>query len=180
MVIALSVSLAVYISDSAATGIAAGAAVFTGIVYSIKGQKVGDIARVVRAKISFEGPLLTVDGVVLMNIGLSGTKEKYSSRALAVRIIPRDDNARATLGNTGQRQAIAHNAASQLGIRKDVDEPEFTPIARRDTENGDIVFVILPVEPDIECLIEAVEKTPVLESSKRKPLDSPAGRKAAD
>lgn len=180
MVTALSVSLAVYLTKNVTAGIAMGALVFAAVVYSIRGQKVGDIARVVKAEISFEGPLLKVDGVVLMNVGLLEAREKYLTRALAVRIIPNDDNARATLGNVGQRQAIAHNAATQLGIRKDLDEPEFTPIARRNTESGDIVFAVFSFEPDIECLIEAIEKTPVLESSKRKPLDSPAGRKAAD
>lgn len=180
MATALSVSLGVYLTKDIAAGIGIGALVFAAVVYSIRGQRVGDIARVVKAEISFEGPLLKVDGVVLMNVGLSEAREKYLTRALAVRIIPKDDNARATLGNVGQRQAIAHNAATQLGIRKDVDEPEFTPIARRNTESGDIVFAVFSFEPDIECLIEAIEKTPVLESSKRKPLDSPAGRKAAD
>jgi hypothetical protein len=180
MATALSVSLGVYLTKDIAAGIGIGALVFAAVVYSIRGQRVGDIARVVKAEISFEGPLLKVDGVVLMNVGLLEAREKYLTRALAVRIIPNDDNARATLGNVGQRQAIAHNAATQLGIRKDVDEPEFTPIARRNTESGDIVFAVFSFEPDIECLIEAIEKTPVLESSKRKPLDSPAGRKAAD
>ena len=180
MVTALSVSLGVYLTKNVAAGIGIGALIFAAVVYSIRGQKVGDIASVVKAEISFEGPLLKVDGVVLMNVGLLEAREKYLTRALAVRIIPNDDNARATLANVGQRQAIAHNAATQLGIRKDVDEPEFTPIARRNTESGDIVFAFFSFEPDIECLIEAIEKTPVLESSKRKPLDSPAGRKAAD
>ena len=180
MVTALSVSLGVYLTKNVAAGIGIGALIFAAVVYSIRGQKVGDIASVVKAEISFEGPLLKVDGVVLMNVGLLEAREKYLTRALAVRIIPNDDNARATLANVGQRQAIAHNAATQLGIRKDVDEPEFTPIARRNTESGDIVFAFFSFEPDIEYLIEAIEKTPVLESSKRKPLDSPAGRKAAD
>ena len=180
MVTALTASLAVYLSKNTAAGFLAGAAVFAGIVFSIRGIKVEDIAGVVGAAIDFDGPLLRVDGVVVMNIGLKEAREKYLTRAVAVRIIPRDDNARATLGNVGQRQALAHNAAAQLGIRRDLDEPEFTPIARRNTENGDIVLAIFSMEPDIECLIEAIKKTPVLESSKRKPLDSPAGRKAAD
>ncbi len=180
MVTALTVSLTVYLSGNIISGLLAGTMVFLSILLSLKGEKIGDIAHVIKAEISFDGPLLMVDGVVLMNIGLPKVRQKYLTRALAVRIIPRDDNARATLGNIGQRQALAHNAAIQLGIRKDVDEPEFTPIARRNTESGDIVLAIFAMEPDIECLVEAIKQTPVLESSKRKPLDSPAGRKAAD
>jgi hypothetical protein len=180
MVTALTSSLAIYVSQSILLGMGSGLAVFIGIERLIKGQQIADIADVVEAKISFEGPLLKVDDIVIMNIGLSDARQKYLDRSIAVRVIPKDDNARATLGNIGQRQAMQHNAAIQLGIRMDTDEPEFTPIARRNTENGDIVMAIFSVEPDIECLIEAIKRTPVLESSKRKPLDSPAGRKAAD
>jgi hypothetical protein len=180
MVTALTTSLVIYFLENVLLGLGAGLAVFLGIQRLIKGQLVADIADVVEAKVSFEGALLKVDDVVIMNVGLEKARQKYLSRSIAVRIIPKDDNARATLGNIGQRQAIQHNAAIQLGIRMDVDEPEFSPIARRNTETGDIVMAIFSVEPDIECLIEAVKRTPVLESSKRKPLDSPAGRKAAD
>ena len=180
MVTALSTSLVVYLSDSIAAGVLAGVAVFLGVVYSLKGEKIGDMAEVVAAKIEFEGPLLMVDGVELMNVGLAKAREMYLTRAIAVKIIPRDDNARVTLGNVGQRQALVHNAATQLGVRKDVDEPEIMPSSGRNTESGDIVMANFSMEPDIECLIEAVKRTPVLESSKRKPLDSPAGRKAAD
>lgn len=180
MVTGLATSLAIYFTGISYLGIGAGAVVFFAISRSLKGQVVGDIADVIEAQIKFDGPLLKVDGVVVMNVGLKEAREKYLQRAIAVRIIPKDDNSRATLGNMGQRQAIQHNAAIQLGIRKDIDEPEFTPVARRNNENGDIVLAIFPVEPDIECLIQAVKRTPVLESSKRKPLDSIAGRKAAD
>ncbi|MBA1333718.1 MAG: putative membrane protein [Firmicutes bacterium] len=180
MLTALITSLSTYYFKNAGTGLGFGAATFLIVQYSLRGQLVKDIAEVVKGEISFEGPLMKVDGVVIMNVGNAVAREKYLSRAIAARIIPRDDNARATLGNIGQRLAIQHNAAIQLGIRKDVDEPEFTPVARRNTENGEIVMAIFSVEPDVECLIEAIRRTPVLESSKRKPLDSPAGRKAAD
>lgn len=180
MLTALITSLSTFYFRNAGVGLGFGAATFLIIQYLLRGQSVKDIAEVVEGEITFEGPLMKVDGVVIMNVGIAESREKYLDRAIAARIIPDDDNARATLGNIGQRLAIQHNAAIQLGIRKDVDEPEFTPIARRNTETGDIVMAIFSVEPDIECLIEAIDGTPVLESSKRKPLDSPAGRKAAD
>jgi hypothetical protein len=180
MLTALFTSLGVYYFKNVTIGVGIGALVFLAVQRSLKGQTVGDIAEVMAAEIAFDGPLLKVDDVIVMNVGLVDAREKYLSRAIAVRIAPKDDNARATLGNIDQRMAIQHNAAIQLGIRKDVDEPEFTPVARRNTETGEVVMAIFSVEPDIECLIEAVKKTPVLESSKRKPLDSPAGRKASD
>lgn len=143
-------------------------------------EKVGDIADVKPATITFDGPLLMVNGVVIMNIGLKASQKIYQDVAVAVEIVPKDENAIATLGNLGQRQAIQHNAAILLGIRKDVDEPDFTPIARRNPHNGNIVMAIVAMEPDVDSLVEAVASTIVLESAKRKPLSSHIGRKAAD
>ncbi|RKD34319.1 YIEGIA family protein [Thermohalobacter berrensis] len=156
---------------------------FIAIIYfnrAISRQTIQDIADVYPAKIEFQGPLLTVNGVIIMNIGLKASREIYMKNGIAVEIIPKDENGIATLANLGQRQAIQHNAATQLGIRKDKDEPDFTPIARRDPHTGNVVMAIVSLEPDVECLVEAVKNTIVLESSKRKPLDSKAGRKAAD
>lgn len=147
---------------------------------AISRQVVKDIADVYPAKISFEGTLLKVNDVVIMNVCLKASKSIYLENGIAVEIIPKDENAVATLANLGQRQAIQHNAAIQLGIRKDVDEPDFTPLARRDSHNGKIVMAIVAMEPDVECLVEAVNRTIILESSKRKPLSSYAGKKAAD
>lgn len=146
----------------------------------ISRQLIKDIADVYPSKISFDGPLLKVNGTVIMNIGLQSSREIYLEKGIAVEIIPKDENANATLSNIGQRQAIQHNASIQLGIRKDTDEPDFTPLARRNPHNGNIVMAIVCMEPDVEMLVESVKRTLVLESSKRKPLSSYAGKKAAD
>ncbi|TCO67879.1 YIEGIA family protein [Marinisporobacter balticus] len=143
----------------------------------LRRQLIMEIAEVKSGHIHFDGPLLMVNDVVIMNIGLKASRKIYEENGLAVEIIPRDANARATLANVGQRQAIQHNTSIQLGIRKDVDEPDFTPIARRNPHNGNIVMAIIPMEPSIELLIEAVKRTPVLETAKRKPLESKAGSK---
>lgn len=147
---------------------------------AISRQVVKDIADVYPAKISFDGTILKVNDVSIMNVGLKSSQSIYLEHGIAVEIIPKDENAVATLANLGQRQAIQHNAAIQLGIRKDVDEPDFTPLARRDPHNGKIVMAIVAMEPDVDSLVEAVKRTIVLESSKRKPLSSYAGKKAAD
>lgn len=143
----------------------------------LHGEEVGDVAEVKEAHISFDGPMLKINDVVIMNVGLQKTRDVYLKQGLAVEIIPKNENAIAYLANVGQRQAIEHNAANQLGIRKDVDEPEFTPMARRNSENGNIVMVITLMRPNIDALIEVVKKTPLLESSKRKPLDSTVAQK---
>lgn len=138
----------------------------------LHGQEVGDIAHVKEAKITFDGPNLQINDNIIMNVGLQARRDVFLDKGLAVEIIPKDENAITYLSNIGQRQAIQHNAANQLGIRKDVDEPEFTPIARMNPENGNIFMVITIMRPNIDALIEVVKKTPLLETSKRKPLDS--------
>lgn len=146
----------------------------------ISRETISSIADVIPAKIGFQGSLLTVNDIIIMNVGLKASREIYLEKGIAVHIIPKDEDAVATLSNIGQRQAIQHNASVLLGIRKDVDEPDFTPIARRDPHTGSIVMAIVAMEPDVECLVEAVKRTIVLESARRKPLKSLAGRKAAD
>ncbi|MFW5648462.1 MAG: YIEGIA family protein [Candidatus Alkaliphilus sp. MAG34] len=156
-------------------GMFVGLAVHIFIKRMIHGEEISDIADVKEAKISFDGPILKVNGIVITNIGLQTQRDIFLSNGLAVEIIPKDENAVMYLSNMGQRQAIQHNAANQLGVRRDFDEPEFTPVAKRDPENGNIVMVITIMKPNIDALIEAVKGTPLLETSKRKPLDSVVG-----
>lgn len=152
-------------------GVIFGSITILGIRKMLRGRAIEDIAEVVPAEISFEGPILVIAGVKVMNIGLKESQKIYLEKGTAVEIIPKDEVAAAILSNIGQRQAIQHNASTQLGIRKDVDEPDFTPIARRNSENGHIVMAIITMNPSIDCLVEVVKRTPVLESSKRKPFD---------
>lgn len=144
------------------------------------GKVIGDIAHVREGKVYFEGPNLYVEDIHLMNLGMDKVKKDYLDRALGVVIEPYDDDARATLANNGQRIAIAHDAAALMGIYKDVDTPEFTPIVRRDLDTGRLALIIVPSEKDIEFLVEAVKRVPVLESALSTPLKSYLGRKASD
>ncbi|NMB41535.1 MAG: hypothetical protein GX996_06345 [Firmicutes bacterium] len=147
----------------------------------LKGGKViGEIARIRQGKVYFKGPNLFVENIHFMNLGIESIREKYLERALGVIIEPLNDDARATLASIGQRMAIAHDAASILGLYKDVDTAEYTPLLRRDLDTGRIGMVIVPIEKDIEFLLEAVERVPVLESAFRSPLKTSAGRKASD
>lgn len=136
------------------------------------GKRIGDIAQVTVTKLSFEGPVLTVDGVQITNVGLPKARERYLKEGLAVHIMPHDADGRATLANLGQRQAIAHETALLLGIELDVDEPEFIPIARQNPQTGAVVMAIVPLLQDEEALIRAVEYVPILDGAQRKPLSS--------
>ena len=160
--------------------------IFTGLIlvtasgYLMKGKVIGDIAVVKAGTLKFDGPIIMVNEIAIMNIGLPNMREKILLDGLGVVIHPKNDNARATLHNMGQRQAIAHVATAVLGTKKDVDTPEFTPLVRKNIDVGSVALFCVPAEKDIESLIAAVERVPVLESAYRAPLKTKAGRIAAD
>jgi len=160
----------------------AGAAAATAVAvrFFMRGEMVGDIAEVVPARAWFDGAFLKVGEVVMMNVGLPQAREKLLREGLAVVIKPKNDNARATLHNRGQRQAIVHTAAALIGTKREIGEPDWAPLARKNVDTGEIALFILPAEPDLPALIEAVKRVPVLESAKRRPLATAAGRLAQD
>lgn len=148
----------------------------TGVILAIvlkkvtKRQSLGDIADVVPAKINFDGPLIKVDDVVISNIGLESSKQRFLEEGLAVRIIPKDGdymNA-GIINNPGQRQAIAHTAYIRMGVFRDADEPDFTPLIRRDPNDQSMVMPFVPLKKDMDKLIEAIKSAPVLETAKGK------------
>ncbi|MBF7082016.1 YIEGIA family protein [Desulfallas sp. Bu1-1] len=144
------------------------------------GETIGDICEVIPGEINFKGSLLRVNDIDFMSVGLPEMREKIKKEALGVMIKPKDDNARATLHDMGQRMAIAHTAAVIMGSKKDVDIPEFTPLVRKNPDTGAVALYIMPIEKDLESLILAVKRTPVLESARVRPLKTQAGRMAAD
>jgi uncharacterized membrane protein YeaQ/YmgE (transglycosylase-associated protein family) len=102
------------------------------IFLSIKmmsGNQLGDIVEVVPAKVHFEGSLLMVEDVVIMNVGLPETRERILQEGMGVLIKPKNDDARLTLHAPGQRQAIIHDVVSILGSKVDTAEPDLMPLA---------------------------------------------------
>ncbi|MGI6604248.1 MAG: YIEGIA family protein [bacterium] len=180
------VMLVALATSSLATFIPLGWSAVGGIIVAVvlsrlkKGKTLGDIAIVRLGRVHFRGALLFVDDILIMNVGLKDAKKMITELGIGVVIEPKTDDARATLANMGQRQAINHEVATLLGARKDFAEPEFTPLCRLNTETGRAALFILPVEPDPELAVLAVRKVPVLESAIRRPLDTIIGRKASD
>ncbi|HHT27517.1 MAG TPA: hypothetical protein GXZ82_09760 [Firmicutes bacterium] len=178
---ALLTSLTAYLTPGA-TAVKFGCALIFGALLPVlirpvvQGQVIGDVADVEIAPIEFDGPMLIVADVRIMNIGLETVRQVYRKQGLGVIIKPRNPNATATLANVGQRQAIAHDAAGQLGIHKDIDEPDYTPLVRRQISTGCVVMAIVPSEPQPEALLTAVRNVPILEGARKKPLASRAGR----
>ncbi|TDX52901.1 YIEGIA family protein [Orenia marismortui] len=149
----------------------------------MKDDSIGDIAKVRVIDLEFTGPNksnITIENNVIMNVGLKESLESWEKSGLGIVIEPKDDNSRATLANIGQRQAIIHDVVTQLGVKLDLGVQDYTPLARLNLHSGRVYMIIIPMEPDRECIKEAVRTTPVLEGSRRKPLSTKAGRIAAD
>lgn len=146
----------------------------------MKGPTVGDIAEVQLADITFKGKNIGIDEVIMMNVGEEEALEVWAKEGIGIKIIPKDEDARATLANLGQRQAILHDLAILMGVKLDQGLQHFSPLARLDIDNGTLNIIFIPQEPDELFVKEAVERIPVLESSQRKPLKDRIGRKAAD
>jgi hypothetical protein len=146
----------------------------------MEGKRLGHLAKISVGKVHFEGPNVFVDDIHFMNLGLEEAKETYLDKALGLIFDPKGIDAAATLANVGQRQAIVHICSKLLGIYKDVDTREFTPLVRRDVKTGRLGLLIIPATRDMEALLGAVEKVPILEGSISRPSKSVAGRERDD
>lgn len=135
-------------------------------------QSIGDIADVVPAKISFVDECIMQIGELkgITNIGLEVDREKYLSQGLGIEIIPKDKSYAnvGTIYDPGQRQAIIYNIYSRIGILREEDEPAFYPLPRMNLNNGSLMIAVVPVDKDINKLIDAVKSCPILSSAKGK------------
>lgn len=148
--------------------------------FLMRGSFIRGIARVTEGKLHFEKSLLYVDDIVLMNVGDPEAREKILREGVGIVLHPYDDDGRSILNNLGQRQALVHDISMLVGNKLEVGEQEWTPAARKNMETGALGIFLLPNEKDVECVIEAAKRTPVLESAVQKPLANTIGRKAAD
>src|SRR5690554_1699857 len=159
-----------------AAGVLVGAVLAAVLVRLMQGDLIGDIASVELSEIKFEGALVVIEGTVMMNVGLPESRRVYEERALAASVRPKGPNAKATLANLGQMQAIAHDVSSMIGVYMDVGEQEFIPMVRRDPATGSLRVLMVPSERDENAFLAAIRRVPVLEGAIRKPLTSYAGK----
>lgn len=126
-----------------------------------KGKKVGDIADIKMAKITFdEGDKLYVDDIPVQNVGLQAARERFQHEGVAVMITPRFADGGIVLANYGQRQAIVHEAARTFGLKRYI-------YMRRDFDTGRICFAMIPIRKDEGALLKLVAQVPLLESTKK-------------
>ena len=147
-----------------------------GLVRLMQGDQICDIATVELSEIKFDGGLVLIGETVMMNVGLPDSRKVYEERALAGIIRPNGPDAKATLANLGQMQAIAHDVSSMIGVYMDVGEQEFIPMVRRSPSTGSLHVLMVPSERDEDAFLAAIRRVPILEGAIRKPLTSEAGK----
>ncbi len=135
-------------------------------------KSIGDIADVVPAEISFVDESIMQIGELkgITNVGLEEDRQKYLTKGLGIEIIPKDKSYTniGTIYDPGQRQAIIYNIYSRIGISREDTEPAFYPLPRINLKNGSLMIAVVPVDKDINKLIDAVKSCPILSSAKGK------------
>lgn len=148
--------------------------------YFMQGITIAEIAEVKIVPLNIKGMNIGIEQTIILNVGEKSALKKWQEEGIGIKVVPKDENARATLANLGQRQAIIHDLSILMGIKLDQGMQQFTPLARLDLDNGTLNLIIIPQEPDPVFIQKAIKQIPVLESSQRKPLKSKFGQKAAD
>lgn len=142
-------------------GVVVGFIVYYLIKRFSKGKTIGDIAEVVQGTIEIRDSALYVDGIFISNhLGTDQAINLFKNEGLAVIIKPHEEHFRLTLDHFGQRQAALFEATRAIGLKR----YHFT---RREFTKGGFVITLVPILKDIDRLIEAVKKTPLLESVKK-------------
>ncbi len=153
-------------APAAVTGVLLGLILIFILNNFMKSKSIGSIADVAWEPLVFDGAFLLMENKIIANVGLESTVGIIEKSAFGIRLHPYTKDGINVISNIGQRQAVLHNVSARLGIRKDDNEPELAPIAKRVEETGDVVIMIMPIIRDYERLLRAVRETPVLESAK--------------
>lgn len=137
-------------------------------------KSIGEIADVKIVDITFVNDCIMKIGELkgITNVGLESDRNIYLTRGIGIEIIPKDnsyDNA-GILYDSGQRQTIIYNIYSRLDIYRQNDEPAFYPLPRRNPIKESLMIAYVPMEKDIDKLIDAVKSTPILSSATGKNL----------
>ncbi|MEI5907177.1 YIEGIA family protein [Bacillus spongiae] len=143
----------------------------------MSGGRLKDIVEIEYIEPRFEGPGLYVDDIYIMNIGLKERQEEVLRYGMGFLLKPINFNARSTIANLGQRQAILHDISTALGVYRDSGTPALVPLAKRDLDDGRVGVFVLPQEKDVEKAIAILQQVPTLENAIRMPTESKANKK---
>ncbi|WP_077618617.1 YIEGIA family protein [Bacillus sinesaloumensis] len=141
------------------------------------GGKLKDIVDIEYVEPHFKDAGLHVDDIYIMNIGLPARQEEILKYGMGFILKPKTFNARATIANLGQRQAILHDISTALGVTRDSGTPALVPLAKRDLNDGRVGIFVLPQEKDIEKAIGVLGNVPTLENAIRMPTERDVNKK---
>ncbi|QOR65283.1 YIEGIA domain-containing protein [Cytobacillus suaedae] len=143
----------------------------------MSGSRLKEIVDIEFVQPRFDGPGLYVDNIYIMNIGIPARQEEVLRYGMGFILKPKNFNARSTIANLGQRQAILHDISTALGVYRDSGTPALVPLAKRDLDDGRVGVFVLPQEKDIEKAIAIIGQVPTLENAIRMPTESKANKK---
>jgi uncharacterized protein len=139
--------------------------------YLMAGGMLKDIVDIDYVEPKFEGAGLYVDNIYIMNIGLPERQEEVLRYGMGFILKPKNFNARTTIANLGQRQAILHDVSNALGVYRDSGTPALVPLAKRDLNDGRVGVFILPQEKNVEKALKIIGLVPTLENAIRMPTE---------
>lgn len=142
----------------------------------MSGKTLALIVDIKEASVRVEGKDLYVDDIYIMNVGLEDSQKLIRERGMGYVLIPKNANATVTIAHPGQRQAILHDVATQLGVYTDTGEPSLTPLVKRDLATGRLGVFLLPQVQDVEQAKAVIGAVPILESVFRMPQKSKAAK----
>lgn len=137
----------------------------------MSGGKLKSIVEIEYMKPRFDGAGLYVDNIYIMNIGLPERQKEVLRYGMGFILKPKNMNARSTIANLGQRQAVLHDLSTALGVYRDSGTPALVPLAKRDLDDGRVGVFVLPQERDIERAITVIGDVPTLENAIRMPSE---------
>ncbi|MBT2682045.1 MULTISPECIES: YIEGIA family protein [Bacillaceae] len=137
----------------------------------MSGGKLKDIVEIEYMEPRFDGAGLYVDNIYIMNIGLPERQKEVLRYGMGFILKPKNMNARSTIANLGQRQAVLHDLSTALGVYRDSGTPALVPLAKRDLDDGRVGVFVLPQERDIERAITVIGDVPTLENAIRMPSE---------
>ncbi|NLP51935.1 YIEGIA family protein [Bacillus sp. RO1] len=133
------------------------------------GGQLKDIVDIEYVKPHFDGAGLYIDNIYIMNIGLPERQKEVLQYGMGFILKPKNFNARTTIANLGQRQAILHDMSTALGVYRDSGTPALVPLAKRDLDDGRVGVFLLPQEQDLKIGMAILERVPTLENAIRMP-----------
>jgi uncharacterized protein len=135
------------------------------------GGKLKEIVDIQYVEPHFDGPGLLVDNIYIMNIGIPARREEILRYGMGFILTPKNFDARSTIANLGQRQAILHDVSTALGIYRDSGTPALSPLAKRDLEDGRVAIFVLPQDRNKQKAIKTIGAVPTLENAIRMPKE---------